>query len=198
LPANDTKGLNPGERPRLRVLYSVHCRELLQEATKETEAVVDLKKPSLPSFSSVEFLVHLRLIFFRVVSCLPAVVCEGWAFRGQPCRCSAVTWRAYSQQAMRLSLIRSAFSLFTKNVDVKKKAGLRRPYLLGISVRPKTVYGPQTDQMSGKRQVLVHRRVSRDYERLAGQRASTFLDGISRLSSNNSGQNEETLELNNR
>jgi hypothetical protein len=34
----------------------MHCRELSQKATKETEAVVDLKKPS---FSSVEFLVRL-------------------------------------------------------------------------------------------------------------------------------------------
>ncbi len=48
--------------------------ELLREQAKETKAVVDLKKPSLPSFSSVEFLVRLRLVFFRVVSCLPAVV----------------------------------------------------------------------------------------------------------------------------
>ena len=62
--------------------HRMHCRELLQKATKETKAVVDLKKPSLPSFSSVEFLVRLRLVFFRVVSCLPAVVCEGWIFRG--------------------------------------------------------------------------------------------------------------------
>jgi len=44
-------------------------------------------------------------------------------------------------------------------------------------------------------QVLVDRRVSGDYERLADQRASTFLDRILRLSSNNSRQNEETLEL---
>ncbi len=40
---------------------------ILRKATKETKAVVDLKKPSLPSFSSVEFLVRLRLIFFGVV-----------------------------------------------------------------------------------------------------------------------------------
>ena len=33
--------------------------ERLREQAKETKAVVDLKKPSLPSFSSVEFLVRL-------------------------------------------------------------------------------------------------------------------------------------------
>jgi len=33
--------------------------ERLREQAKETKAVVDLKKPSLPSFSSVEFVVRL-------------------------------------------------------------------------------------------------------------------------------------------
>jgi hypothetical protein len=48
--------------------------ERLRERAKETKAAVDLKKPSLPSFSSVEFLVRLRLIFFALFR----------VFRGQP------------------------------------------------------------------------------------------------------------------
>src|SRR6266478_5138679 len=59
-----------GQSPFVGTNFTEGNSERLREQAKETKAVVDFKKPSLPSFSSVEFLVRLRLISFRVVSCV--------------------------------------------------------------------------------------------------------------------------------
>jgi len=99
--------------------------ERLREQAKETKAVVDLKKPSLPSFSSVEFLVRLRLIFSR---------------RFVPARRSmrrlGVSWAASLRSAVTLarSLQRGEAPASTEDIDVEKKGRLS-PALVDSSER---------------------------------------------------------------